>query len=485
MQGVSMKKCVLLVDYTRVLINLSYQFELDMSAVLESLRKKATDQYDVQTALLMVNIDTQEADEFYVYYPVPGATTANISQDMIAASDAFESDTYIIVGGQANYVPLLTHLRKRDKEIIFWSVAPAPYAVRYVSNNVETIPLPPTRDAKWPREVMLAAVILILDEIDDSSPILVADAIALLERLTIFRKFSRHWIEVVIGEHLLVRHFVDESWFVSLNRMHPIVKNTFETRDRVMRVIAAMLIDRDWVAFSAVEKSLRSIKLLVGKQRLRQAWIELLIETRLLLTEQIPQLGSPFMTTALLPNAEHPFVSRQEYHQYLALVRLIVVADDFIRLNGYEWISASALLQRLTTLTSRAEARTTLNQALDGSLILRSEIPSPQHPDRLITILVPNYDHESVGDYLIQRDEILYLIDAALYAHDDGLSKESLEQTLHGLRNLEPDEPHFWIELLVQENLLLKNTELGVSAYHLALDHQVVQDARQYIGNKA
>jgi len=220
-----------------------------------------------------------------------------------------------------------------------------------------------------------------------------------------------------------------------------------------------MIEDREWVAFSALEKALKTAKPLSTSQRLRHAWIELMVAEQLFIKTVIKKADQAFPTTVLMLNKGNPTVVAFSLYRDNVLINLIVIIDDYLKRNSHNSLSISKLLEFLTTATTRIEARATLESARNLEIVQLDTTKSDHPLSYKVATITLNYDHAFVQETLTKRNNIIRLIDQLLLNQTPqrdglGLTEAMLLNKLEETWEIDRITSYFWVYLLLRENIL-------------------------------
>ncbi len=498
-----LKKSVMYVDYEGLMTGLSHYHHLDTDGVLANLLKKARQNFEVQGAIVLgdwtrlTNRNQLERQGFIcktVYGPdtvINQEIEASIAEQIVVGNAA---EVYILVNGVSDYTPILRQLRQADKESVLWTVSPPSLTDQALCSEWEFITSPESfATSDWPRQVILQAVALVADHLlvsNNESQLLMNRLLDRLGELPPFKETAETWLNVAVREQIILLQRVEDpsaSPYIQLNRQHPFVQKGLQIRERILSVLSAMIVDRDWVAFSALEKAMQTSKPLAGDQSFRHAWLELLVAEEVLIAESVPQPDGVFQTTTLRPNLNHPII-RLHQQQNFNLVRLIVTIDNFIRRKGYKWMAVSTLLTILTRATTRVEARATLSLADEEALVEIDTVPSIDDPEFSVATVRLNSTHSLVQKCLTKRDDIILLADSMLTNRHLGMSSDVFVEELgsSGIAQ-EENEALFWIQLLGGERILteakfVQGPRRVVRLLRLRLEDPIVSQALDTMG---
>jgi hypothetical protein len=470
---VEQKTCTLYVDYEGLLVSLSRVQYFNIDALLGNLLEKAQQRFFVQKAVVlgdwMYHSGSHQLEERGFLCRTISASGPAISQvlqagiaENLAANNAAE--VYILVNGVSDdYNAVLRLLRENGRESILWTLIPPSSNDLALCSRWEPIEdLSGSEIGSWPYQMMLQAIAVTADHLqsDVEGPFLMSQLSHDLALLPPFSGKAEIWLAIAIREQILLQQRPEDSFDVVygyLNRQHAIVKKALLIRERILVTLAAMLVKREWVAFGAIEKGLRTARLLAGSQRVRHAWLELLTAQGILIAGQVSQPDGTFQVTTLCFNQEHSLVTTLQDQQTQNLIRLIVAASNFMSRKDYPWIAVANLLRILTGVTTRIEARSVLSTAEQQGIIEIDEIAGKRNPALLVTIARLQQKHAQVQETLLRRDQLIALIHTILTDRNiTGVSESVLVEEFVTRSQLQKSEALFWIRLLVNEGILSK-----------------------------
>ncbi len=466
---VEQKTCIVYVDYEGLLVGLSHIQYVNIDDLLSNLLAKARDRFLIQHAIALGNWTYHESrrqlEQQGFLCRTVSATGPEISQMLqssIAESLATNTavDTYILVSGTSDYNSTLRLLRQANRECIVWTLIPPPPGDQALCSQWELITLSPDRiEANpWSRQMMLQAIAVAADQLqgDPDTPFLMSHLHAHLAQLRPFSSQVDTWLAIAIREQILLlnqpENILDESYGY-LNRQLAIVRKALDIRGHILVTLGAMLVKREWIAFSTLEKGLRTAKLLADNQRSRHAWLELLVAEGMLIAEHVPQPAGPFQVTTLRFNQMHPLVATLQGQQTYDLIRLIITMSDFTGRRDYPWMAVASLLRSLTEATTRIEARATLSAAEQRHIIEIGSVPSKRKPTLPVTTARLQHQHELVQETLTHRDQLIALTYAVLTSRNTAVSESVLIEELVIRGQLQKSEAVFWIKLLTDEGI--------------------------------
>lgn len=494
----SKKVCALLIDYNGLAVALSRRQHWDVDQVLIDVKNKAAENFLVQSATAFGHWEAPSRArlELNGFICEPVQTVVQICSAIqqaiersLARGDS--TDVYVLVDSDLDPTLLAKSVEQAHKELILWSVATPSADTRTLYSAWEVIPLTQLNaHNQWPRRVMLYAIAIGADYLNSerNDPFLLSHLYNHLQTLPAFNRTSVDmWLDLAVRQEIILPHQSSGPFgspYAELNRSHPVVQKALRTRERILAVLDAMMAGREWVAFGTIEKALQSSKLLAGSQRMRQAWLELLVSEQVLLAKPLRSPGSDQVTTTLRPNSAHPIFATVGRRRLQSLSHLIVALDDLELRRRSEWVSAANLLRSLTRVTTHAEARTTLIRAQADGMVEFKSVPSRENPERKAALVRVNQANPQVRKILDRRDQLIQTTDAllrnrGLIDRELGITPFALEKELVHEEGMDEDDAFFWIQLLRYEHVL---TDVRVShaprqvvrIVHLGLDDAVV-----------
>ena len=463
---------IMYVDYEGLLVSLSHVQYFDIDILLGHLLEKARERFDVQRAIVLGNwkhhASRDQLEQQGFLCRSISATGTEIGQMLLTSiteslATGNAADAYILVSGESTYNAVLRVLRQANRKSVLWTLVTPSSNDQALCSEWEPITAPNTLEVHaWPRQVMLQAIVLVADHLqsDTTKPFLLSH---LCDHLAQFRSFHDRadtWLAIAIREQILLQQQPDDTSDVSygyLNRQHPVVQKALLSRERILMTLSAMLHKREWVAFSALEKGLRTAKSLTASQHLRHAWLELLVAEGVLIAGQVPQLDGAFQVTTLRFNLQHPIVATLQRKQLQNLVRLIVAVSNLTIRKNYPWMAIASLLKVLTAATTRIEARATLSAAEQQGILEIGTIPSRRKPTSSVATVKLQPSHELVQDTLNRRDQLIALTHSTLTSRNTGVSESILTEAFITGNHMEKEEALFWIRLLISEGILYVN----------------------------
>ena len=462
-------KCVMYVDYEDFMVGLSHLQCLDVDKTLIDLLQKAQQRFEVQQAIVLADWTRLASRPFleeqgFNCWTVYGTGTMVKQEIQFSIAKGIESwdsvDVYMIVSGESDYSDLFRQLREAGKKSLLWTVLPPSPNDQALCSEWELVKAPQTADTSaWPRQVMLHAIVLAATHLpNNEAPFLMSDLLSQLRNLDPFSGTAETWLNIAIREQLFLLERVNDPFAMPdglLNRENPIVQNALFIRERILSVFDAMIVNRDWVAFGALEKALRTAEAMAVDKEFRHAWIELLVAQKVLIAEQIPQPDGTFQTTTLRLEPDHPVITARHQQQALHLRGLIVTVDNFMRRKNYNWMAVSTLLKILTRSTTRVEARATLNMADEQGVVQFDSVPSLENPEFLVTTLKLSQTHPLVQKTLAERDDIILRVDSLLTDRYQ-VSLTLLAEELTSSNTMTEDDAFFWIRFFVDEGILIE-----------------------------
>jgi hypothetical protein len=476
--GEQFKRCVIYVDYEDLLSGLSRFQYLDIDNLLAHLLAKARQRFAVQQAIVlgdwMFHPNHSQLEELgFVCYSNPNAEATlqqalqSIMSEHLAANQGTEA--YILVGGQSSYNAILRTCLRANKNCLLWTLMPPSPSDQELCTEWEVITLPYTdKSSLWPRQVMLQAIALAADHLytNTEAPFSLSQLHDQLAILTPFQGRADTWLDIAIREQILLPQLsagkVDQ-FYASVNRQHVLVQKAFITRERILLTLSALQANRDWVAFSALEKALRSAIVLAEQQSLRHAWLELLIAEHMLVAGKFPQPGGSFQVTTLRLNPIHSAVAALPQLQERNLRRLIVIMRHFMERKRSTWMAVSRLLKSLTAITTRVEARAAISMAEQGGIIHIDSLSATHNATFSVTIAKLEHYHLLVQGTFARLDQLIQLINEIQDKRGSGVSETILVDRCCTAMDMQEDEAFFWLRLLLSEGMLYtKPISLGV-----------------------
>ncbi len=462
-----LKQCVMYVDYEGLLSGLSRSQHLDIDNLLLHLLAKARQRFQVQHAVVLGDWTyhqgrAQLEAQGFLCRSLSTAETA-INQmlyvsisEQIAANQAAEM--YILVSNQSDYNAILRTLQQANKACVLWTLLPPPPSDQALCSEWEVItPLESPQSSSWPRQVMLQAIALAADHLQGNTdtPFLLSRLRDHLVRLSAFNSREDAWLAIAIREHILLQESSDfDVYYGYVNRQHAVVQKAQLIRERILSTFSTLLTNREWVAFSVLEKALRTTRVLADHQSFRHAWIELLVAEDVLMAQQIPQPDGPFQVTALRPNPAHSAMADLQRIQQHNLIRLIVHMRDVTGRKGKDAMAVSTLLKSLTGATTRVEASAALDHAKQQDIVHLETVVVPSRSASPVTVVRLQQGHALVQETLARRDQCIQLTNAIIEQRKTGVSETILAEALMAEQQIEKDEALFWIRLLVNEDIL-------------------------------
>jgi hypothetical protein len=478
-----LEKCTMYIDYEGLLVGLSQRQYWNIRQVMPELLDKAASHFQAQQAYVFGNwsslasrAELENLGFSCLHNLNPGhAPIAEIQRhitDALAAGNV--SDTYIIVGSDHNYSSILRHLNRLNKTGVLWTVLPPTADEQALCASWETISLPGDSETSlWPRQVMLHAVVLTADQLalEDTPFFLMNHLLNHLQTLSAFHNSAETWLSIALREQVILQKTSDYgfgSGYAYLNQQSPVVRKAIQTRKRILSVLNVMIAGRDWVAFSAAEKALRTANTLAGSQQLRHAWLEMLVAENILIADNLSKPGAAHQTTTLKLNREHPAVRSSVLEQERNLIYLVVAADNFMKRKNSNWISISKLLEILTKATTRVEARAALEFAKTKEIVHIDSVPAHRDQDYTVATAKLNYEDTFVQEALKKRDHAIWLTnyilsDREFLSEDIGIGRILLEDELMASARVEQDMASFWVETLLMEGILSEITYIAGS----------------------
>jgi hypothetical protein len=342
----------------------------------------------------------------------------------------------------------------------------------------------------WPSQWKLPALTLVVDHMQRESGGNVSQAhlLARLEQLEPFGAKAGRWLATASARHLIVpfQETAREA-LISLNRRHIIARKALLIRERVLSTLEVLQGEREngQVPFSRLERELQTCRLCTGEQRVRQAWLELLVALGALQAQKLPQPDGPFVTTMLALNPEAPVIAIPRQQRQRNQVRLIVACDNYLKRKGYSWTADFTLVRRLTGRITGAEARAALSRAAEEG-IARLEAREDIGSERQITEVHLRPEHERVRGSLELRDQLISLTEQALRRRPRGVSEAVLVEEFWTEAQLGEDESWFWLRLLEEERVLqVSSLQLSggerARVVDLRLGDRLISQVRQHV----
>ena len=486
-------ECLVLVSYESLLAALSRQHLVDMVSAMEHIAQKvvaAHSDYQIIVAADWERFPTELAQLTECGYQcmvTTGSTTLNQVRSLIGIvktqiAAAATLSTVIVVGGDLDYVPLIDAVQAAALTIGIWTLSPPP-EIRTRCDSWEKIGLASSVSAEWPRAMLLHAVLVAARTLqtEERSPIDYDQLVTALVDSPRLGPNANAWINIAIQERVLLFQRAQGSAIVHINYEHALTRMHFNVFNHIIATATAMSIDRAWVAFGALARTLGALKPLAQRRRLRHVWLQMLLEARVFSAEQLPNPNATHFTTALTLNTAHPLVVNSRLQQYFRLARLIVVADNFFQRRKADWIAISELLRRLTGPGTRLEARAALTDAQLQKVGQIHSIPSLRAPERSVTVFDLMYEHPLVIGVLDMRNRIVFLYSSLLKDRYQGLAANVLTDELTTTFDLGWKEARFWSQLLI-EQAILETVQVDPNApvmmgYQLRLGDPVVNAA--------
>jgi hypothetical protein len=466
---VEQKTCIVYVDYEGLLVSLSRVQYFNIDDVLSNLLAKAQERFLVQRAIVLGDWTYHQGRrqlerQGFLCRTVAasGSEIDQMLQSSIAESLATHNavHTYILVSGTSDYNSTLRFLRKANRESILWTLIPPSSSDQALCSLWESIILPPTEieAGPWSRQMMLQAIAMAADHLqgDSDTPFLMSRLHAHLAQLDPFHGRVDTWLAIASREQILLlqqpENPLDEPYGY-LNRQLAIVRKALFIRERILVTLGAMLVNREWVAFSAIEKGLCTARLLADSQQARHAWLELFVAEGVFIAEHISQPDGVFQVTTLRFNLEHPLITTLQRQQRHNLIRLIITISDFTARRGYPWMAVASLLKCLTGTITRIEARATLSAAEQQNIIETGSLPGKQNPALPVTTVKLQQQHALVQETLTRRDQLIAFTSSILTSRNTGVSESVLTEEFVARGQLQKSEALFWIGLLTDERV--------------------------------
>lgn len=487
------KKCVIYVDYEDLMVGLSYFQYWEIDDLLVNLLEKARHHFQVQRALVLGDWSRhasrrQLESQGFICRSISG-TAPEINQEIllsIAKSlDSNEAaEVYVFVSGRSSHGSLLRQLRQAGRESILWIVEPPSPSDQALCSNWELItPTGTFESSPWPRQVMLQAMILVADHLqnDPEVPFLMGHLLDRLRQLNPFNTLADRWLNVAISEQIiLVQHQEDlfDSLYGYLNKQHAVVQKALLTRERILTTMSAMLGNRDWIAFSALEAALRTSKVLAESQSYRRAWLELLVAEQVLITTLVSQPDGPFTVTTLSLNRDHPVIATLHKQRVRNLIHLVILISNFMIRKGHIHMAVSHLLRILTKTTSRVEARDALNAAIEQGIVQINRELS-QNSTSFVARVLLNQNHQFVQAAIAEYNQVILQANSVLTLRNFRVSESMLAEEFIARGKMKEKEALFWIELLVSEGILSVDQGSVFKMIRIESEDPVVKQAFQ------
>ena len=431
--------CTAYVDYENLVDTLSYHHSLNIVTLLNQVLERARQQFRIQRILIFGNwtlypmptrIDTRGVVRRACNDPGTDASL-EIEESIIQGLAGKESsESYLLISGEARYLQALKRLRQAQKNCILWTLLPLSAQEQSWSSAYETLRLPPILvRQKWPREILLQALALetMQASASESNPLTLPTLREALQQ----RPALTDWVDILLSlalrERILLLQQVPDPLqesLVILNMHHELTQQARLIQARILNTVCILQQSRGWVAFSTLDKALATYRQLAESQRLRQLWIELLVDRGDLQSIRRTRPDGQHSTTTLSLN---PASSGLMITQVQAsnLKTLISATDIYAYRRRKIWISASQLYRYLTLHMTYTEARAAVARALEQKVLVSETRASKRNPTDRITIVWLDYEQPLVQEHLAQRDRLLL----AAYAHlaqSDFRSSESL-----------------------------------------------------------
>lgn len=341
----------------------------------------------------------------------------------------------------------------------------------------------------WPRQIYLQALALATDHLqrETTAPFSLPALLAHLTSLPSFGAQAERWLTTALTERIILPQPGTVAKDAGLlNRRHPLVQKALLIRERILSTTSILQAERGWIAFATLEQALKTCRDCAGSQRLRQLWLELLVELDVLHIGQQPQPDGPSQTTTLALNPESPVIAIPRQQQQRNVIRLIVVCSNYQERRQLPWAIASHVLRRLTGLVTHTEARDALRRAEQEGIVAVEVVPGRRNPGRPVTVIKLHQEHERVHEWQALRDHLIRLTSQALGQRPLGISEAVLIETFWSSYQLTEDEGWFWLRLLEQDDILsVAMLQLGSQGKEkivdLRLGDPVVRQAQQHV----
>lgn len=454
--------CTAYVDYENLVDVLSRQHSLDIVTLLNQLLVRAHQQFRIQRILIFGN---------WTLYPMPsginirGVVRCACNNPGIDASLEIEesiiqglagkesSDAYLLISGQVRYLQALKRLHQAQKKSILWALLPLSEHDQIWSSEHETLRVPARLvKQKWPRQILLQAVALEAaraGKAENGSLTLPALREILQQRPTL-KSWVDNLLSLALRDRVLLLQEVPDPLqepLISLNRRHELSQQAQLIQGHILTSVSILQRSRGWVAFSTLDRALQNYALLAESQQLRQHWIELLVEQGYLQSQRRPHPDGQRSTTILSldPSSTHTPVEQQLAQN---LTTLICVLDIVSYRRRKAWISTAQLYRYLTPHMVYAEARVTLAQAVETTILTSETRVSKRNPARSTTAVWLNHEHPLVQKRLARRDRLLLVAFTHLAQRDFRSSESLLLEEWSAIEQIEEEEARTWLRLL-------------------------------------
>lgn len=489
--------CTAYVDYENLVDTLSHHDSLDIVTLLNQVLERARQLFRIQRILIFGNwtlypmparIDTRGVVRRACNDPGTDASL-EIEESIIQGLAGKESsEAYLLITGQARYLQALKRLRQAQKNCILWTLLPLSAHEQSWSSAYETLRLPPTLvRQKWPREILLQALVLVSMQgsVSESNPPTLQ---ALRESLQ-QRPALANWVDILLSlalrEHILLLQQVPDPLqepVVILNMHHELTQQALLVQARILNTISILQQSRGWVAFSTLDKALATYRLLAESQRLRQLWLELLVDGGDLQSKRRTRPGGEYPTTTLClnPASDMLIIARVQEQN---LKTLISATDIYAHRRRKTWISASQLCRYLTLHVTYTEARAATTRAVEEKILVSETRASKRNPAASITIVRLDYEHPLVKEYLARRDHLLLAAYAHLAQRDFRSSESLLLEDWCATELIAEEEARAWLRLLSLVGIIGKEpleapANTGEQLVYLVQDDPLVHTLR-------
>jgi hypothetical protein len=496
---VELKNCIIYVDYEGLLVGLSYMQYLEIDPLLGDLLQKARQRFHIQHAIVLGDwsrYTSRPLLESQGYTCLTASGTAQeinreIQQsidDRLSVDKEQATEVYILVGGKDERTSLLRQINGARSAGILWTLVPPTPTEQALCSEWEIIALPDTAKARsWPRPVMLQAVALAADHLqsDAKTPFLLRDLLDLARQFKPLNQTAHIWLNIAVREQIIVLLEPETEFDLlsgSLNRQHSVVQSALFARDRILMTMKAMLVNRDWVAFSALEKALRTNKALADSQSYRHGWLELLVDAGVLVSRPVPRPDESYTVTTLRFNEDHRAIAMLADLQQRNLQRLIISISDFVTRKDHHQVASARLQQKLMKAMTYIEARTTISTAFEGGIIRNGSATIPEQVMTSQIALRLDSSHPFVKKTLAQRDQLILLSDSILTQRNSQVSEDVMAEEFAALRQMGEDESFFWIRLFEEEGIFLLNRMSSITTLRIKYSDAVVKQALDQVG---
>ncbi|GHO96613.1 hypothetical protein KSF_066610 [Reticulibacter mediterranei] len=486
------------VDYEGLLVDLSHFQSLDIEVVLADLLKKASQQYAIQDAIVLGTWLQQASrdrlthlgylcrsvfgTEQEITYEIQISIIRSLeAQSAEAKNRADHTDVFILVGGTSDRAELIRQVRQAERSCILWTLTPPSPTEQALCSVWEPIHYPHAAvNWIWPRQAILHELILVADHLqnEEETTFSLSALHNQLSQCKLFKQEAYLWIAISIREQIVLLKQTGGDLQVTsgfLNLHHSVVRKTLFIKVRVLMTLSAMLTQRDWVAFSALEKALSTARALVGSQNYRHAWLEILVDLGILLTRPVPHPNKSYTVTTLSFNQEHQVVATLHKQQKRNLQRAVIIINNFLARKGYHAINTARLLHILMKNMTYIEAHATLKAALEQEIAHNDGTPSAPISSPIAVRL--NESHPFVVTTLDQRDMFIRCTEAIFTQRNEQVNESMLSQALSDACQVGEDETLFWIWLFIDEGILARNHTGSIAMLSMKRLDAVVKQA--------